>query len=413
MFHKLTWFLAYRYFRSKHENGLISFISVISVLGVTLGTAVLIVVLSVLTGFKQHIEQKLLQRQPHLIIEHHNSCDLTQIENKINKISKKLNLKYDLIPLIKEHGLLKNDHGIMPVNIISHKNDTNDNSDNNDDGVIISQNLANKFKLKKHDKIILAAPVLNESIVGMQPRFKRFNIAGFIDSKDSKILNHVEQVDIIMPYDLALKFFNLNADYISGLYVYLSQPLSAYDLRTAIIDERVFRDDNIPLISTWYEYNKNLFQAIKLERISIVLLLCIIITVACFNLISGLYIQVAEKQKNMAILRTYGLSGFSISSIFIIQGIIIGLFGSVAGSIIGLSISYNLDVIVQFFQSLGLFHDGNIFLNAIANHMIIIKPNIGEVRLIVFFSFIMCILATIAPAARAKNISPIELIKND
>jgi len=410
MLNRLSWFLAYRYLNSKYTNSFVSFITIISTIGVALGTAILIIVLSVLNGFKEHIENQLLEDQPHIIIEHHSTANNSELINQLNNISTKTEIKSKFFSLIKENGLLKARDAIMPINIIS---EYDDKIKKEDDTIRVSRRLSQRLKLNLGDKIILAAPVLKDSIIGPQPRFKRFVINNIFDDKSA--ISRFKDTDVILSYKTALTFFNLPPDYLSGIYIFIDRPLFAEQLKQNIINSNDFNSlvKISPKITTWYDFNRTLFQAIKIERIAIILLLLIIITVAAFNLISGLYIQVSEKQKDMAILRTYGVKGKQISSIFIIQGIIIGIVGGSIGTFFGVLISYNLDYILNTLKAFGLLNTDNLFLTSIADNYIIITPDYHDVLLIAVSALIICIIFTILPAYRASKILPIEALKHE
>lgn len=441
MFDRLSWYLACRYLNSRQQNNFVPFVTVISLIGVALGTAILIIVLSVLNGFRDHIENKLLQNQPHIILEDiSNTTNIIDTLINLNTIGDQLDLKTQIYPLIKEHGLIQTTHSIIPVNIISQaeysyrpesqssagsgseliklKNKTKYKVKINKaksvqslNTVSISKRLADKLHLAINDKVIIAAPILKNTIVGPQPRFKRFTVKNIIDNSDSLLLKN--DADILLPYNSALVFFDLPENYLTGLYIYIDQPLLASSFKQRILDRENIKNFNNIKVLSWYDYNKTLFQAIKLERVSIILLLFIIITIAAFNLISGLYIQVSEKRKDMAILRTYGLTSYRLSAIFVIQGLIIGLLGCFIGATFGLLISYNLDLIFYWLQNINLINTNNLFFNAIASKYVVITPNLSDVFTIVISALVICILATILPAYRASKILPIETLRHE
>ncbi|MBP9722288.1 MAG: FtsX-like permease family protein [Gammaproteobacteria bacterium] len=402
MFDRLSWFLAYRYLNSKHSNNFISFISIISLLGVAIGTAILIIVLSVLNGFREHLETKLLQDQAHVIINYNTIDKLDDVVVSIFNISEQLPIKLKIYPQVKEGGLFRIGNYVIPVEIIADPN----LKVNNKDDIVISDKMAKKWNLKIGDKIILAAPILKNSIIGPEPRFKRFIVKNILNSK--------KDMDIIMPYPSALTFFDLPEKYITGLYIYLDKPLYTEQLKNYLLKDtdKVFFGTK-PKITSWYDYNNTLFQAIKIERTAVILLLLIIITVAAFNLISALYIQVSEKQKDMAILRTFGLYGRKISLIFIIQGLIIGTAGCMIGLVLGVVISYNLGFIFHWLQYTNIINSSNLFFNAIAQDEIKIIPYYFDVALVIGSALIICILATLLPAYRAGKILPIEALRNE
>ncbi len=417
MFNRLSWFLAYRYLNSKFNNGFVSFITVIATVGVVLGTAVLIIVLSVLNGFKTHIENRLLQDQPHLIVEYHNGEKAGKVIENIVQLAKKQNTEIKIVPLVKDNGLIKIKDKIMPIVVAGSSEPattpTRSQKTTKLPEVVVSRFLANQLNLNLYDKVILAAPILKSSIIGPQPRFKRYVISGIYENNTNTLA--YKDANVIMSYNEAIKFFDLDKNYISGIYIYLDQPLLAENLKQAILQNSAIQDlfGEKTKVSTWYDFNRTLFQAIKIERIAIVLLLLIITAVAGFNLISGLYIQVSEKQKDMAILRTYGLNPKQVGDIFIMQGLIIGLIGGICGSILGVLFSYNLDYIFNFLIKFNFINTDNLFFTAIADKYIKIAPNYVDVTMIFCCALVICVLATILPSYRASKILPIEALRNE
>jgi lipoprotein-releasing system permease protein len=415
MFNKLTWYIAYKYLSSSKENGFASFISIISILGVTLGIAVLIIVLSVLNGFKHHIEYSLLQDRYHLNINYNTTDNITATINNIKSTDNTIKQVY---PLISEQGLLKLKGSILPVNIVSEPvydselnqellNSTEINNQNEYD-IFVSEKLVMDFNLDIGDKLIIAAPILKTSVLGPQPRFKKFKVTGLINKHDHIQLDNA---DIMMPYNTILKFFEYPDNYISGLYLYSEAPLLADQTKQILKQQKLF--DSGTKITTWQESNQTLFQAIRLERISIVILLLIIITVACFNILSGLFIQVSEKRKDIAILQTLGITRSKITSIFIIQAILIAVIGGVAGTLFGCMLTQYLDSLVFWLQGFGLINTDNSFFNAIANHAISIKVNYNEVSAVFGMSLILCLLASIIPALKSSKIIPAEALRDE
>jgi lipoprotein-releasing system permease protein len=407
MFNKLTWFIAYKYLTTKHENGFISFIAGISVIGVALGIAVLIIVLSVMDGFREHIESNMLTDKHHLTVNLHDTTNITDI---ISKVKAEDNNIIQALPIVLEQGILKIKGNIIPIyiaglppldNSIKSKNAKVVNQNN----IQISRNLALNYNLSIGDKLILAAPILKDSVLGPQPRFKKFVVSGMIAQDNAYA---TVQADIIMSYSTALKFFDYSDNYITGLYLYSNKPMLSEQMKSKLHNSNIF--DAETKIITWQEENQNLFQAIRLERISILL---IIITVACFNILSGLYIQVSEKHTDIAILRTLGMNKQQISSIFILQGILIALLGGFFGILLGSFITEYLDSMVFWLQQFGIINQNNNFFNAIASNLINIKINYFEITSVFFLSLILCLLATIIPAIKSSKITPIEALRNE
>lgn len=409
MLNKLTWFIAYKYLTSRHENGFISFSTAVSAIGVAIGICVLIVVLSVLDGFREHVEYKLLQDQTHIIINSNDKAQAQHISDKFSDVSE-LGI-IESYPLIYDKALLKFQNNALPIEIVSEANIDQiqkDKSSRLNPNLIISDQLAQNLNLKINSTLILAAPIMKNSIVGPQPRFKKFIIAGFFNKLDKKYL---ASADIIMPYDTAVRFYELPDNYITGLYLYINKPLMTEKIKQDLYNKNLVA--NNVAITTWQDNNQTLFQAIRLERIAIVILLIIIIAVACFNILSGLFIQVAEKQKDIAVLKTLGATKQDISNIFILQGVLIALFGGVLGVILGSMVTISLDSILHGLQNMSLISQTNTFFLAITSHTIAINLNIFEVFMIFVVALLLCILATIIPALKSSKTLPLEAFRNE
>ncbi len=414
MFSKLNWYIAYKYLVSRQDNTFVSFIALISTLGVALGIAILIIVITVLNGFKQHIEEKVLEHEYHLTIDYKGKEDFTSLITKIKEVDSSIT---NVVPLLLEGGLFTYNNYALPINIGSKPYSniegaaikrSNLDPDKNSNKIDISSNLAQNFNLAKGDKVIIASPVIKNSVLGPLPRFKKFIVNNILDPLDSKNIN---SVDVVMDYNLALKFFDLDADYISSLYLSINEPLYSEKIKDKLIVSKIF-DSNVK-IKIWQDTNQSLFQAIKLERISIIILLLMIITIACFNILSGLFIQVTEKQKDIAILRNLGLNNANISSIFLLQGIIIAIIGGVVGISLGVIITLNLDIILFWLQQYNLIDSYNNFFNAIVKHTINLNINYTETILIFAMSLFLCVIATIIPARKSSKVSLIEVLRNE
>lgn len=413
MFSKLNWYIAYKYLVSRQENTFVSFIALISTLGVAIGIAILIIVITVLNGFKQHIEAKVLDNEYHLTINYNSTDNVGSLITKLKEIDNNIT---HVVPLILESGLFTFNNYTLPINISSKPNISDEERNSKDSSykektsnqIDISSNLAKNFNIAIGDKVIIASPVIKNSVLGPQPRFKKFQVNSIYDASNS---NNINSVDVVMDYNLALKFFDLDDNYISSLYLSVDEPLQAERTQRKLIASKLF--DSGTTIKIWQDFNQNLFQAIKLERIAIILLLLMIITIACLNILSGLFIQVTEKQKDIAILRNLGLNNANISAIFLVQGIIIAIIGGIIGVSLGIIITLNLDTILFWLQQCNLIDSYNNFFNAIVTHAINLNLNYFEIIMIFCMSLFLCMIATIIPARKSSKVSLIEVLRNE
>lgn len=417
MFNKLNWYIAYRYLVSKRENRFVSFIVLISILGVILGSAVLIIVTSVLNGFKNHVEVNSLRFQNHAVIKYDNYSGMI---NRLDDIKSLDNNIKSIYPLIVENGLLSISNTIIPIKIMAElkpKPKVTDSTERKKDilsnKINIALSTAEKLGLKSGDAVILASSNLTTSIMGPQPTFKKFVIEEVFDNNDERYLY---TADIIMNDYTLRKFYHYPENYISSLYVFLKDPFLVADFKDNII-EGVYDNELDPsdsmTIETWENTNSSLFQAIRLERMSILMLLLMIIAIACFNILSGLFIQVSEKQKDLAILRTLGLERSQVSIIFLIQGLIIALLGGFMGVVLGVMVTYNLQSILYWLQEMHLLSTYNSFFNAIVHNVISIQINFREVLMLFLMALTLCLIASIIPARKSGKINLIEVLRDE
>lgn len=407
MFDKINWFIAYKYLLSKQDNKFISFISLVSIIGVTLGIAVLIIVTSVLNGFQQHIESKAFDNQYHMVINLHdnNEIDLDELVSKIKSSDSEITEAY---PLIIENALVSYSNVAIPAIIGSLYTKDAEDSSRIDKNISVSTAFAEKLNLSSNDKLILASSHIKNSVLGPQPSFKKFNIFNIISNDEQKYYN---LVDIIMPYKTVQKFYKLDSNYISGIYLYLKNPLKVSNVKSNLLKNLDFLEPES--VITWHDNNQTLFQAIKLERISIILLLIMIVAIACFNILSGLYIQVSEKNREIAILRTIGLRTSNANYIFIIQGLLVASIGTLAGVLLGGIITSNLPIIITSLQQWNVLSIYNNFYNAIAHNDISISLNILEITILATLTLLLCAIAALVPARKSSKINIIEVLKDE
>jgi lipoprotein-releasing system permease protein len=381
-----------------------------------LGVAAIIIVMSVMNGFRSNLTERLLGVNSHLNLYSFNEkINLEEIDVLKN------NLDYgdykQLLPSIETQGLvinkkisrgviirgykeLNSDHYLYDQIITKKLNSINFNQ------IIIGDALAKDLKLQIGDKLKLAIPKTDKSLLGDIPRFKTLIVSGIFDFG-------------MYEYDLGLVFISLELaqrlllfedNYFNRIEFYLDNPLSVNKFKNQI-DLHISNKDLSLYSLSWIERNSSLMNALKVEKNVMFLILTLIIIVASMNIISGLVIFVKEKNKDIAILKTLGFNKMGILKVFFLIGLAIGLIGTVLGTFFGIIITENLKYIQIVLENLletELFSEEVYFLSTLPSEI-----KYEEVFFVFFISLIITILSTIFPAIRASNIDPVNILKNE
>ena len=407
--------LGYRYTRAKRRNGFISFISLSSMIGIALGVFALITVLSVMNGFQQELRDRILGMTSHMTL----SEEMETLEGwqSLYKQVHKIEQVTGAAPNIMGQGMLSFGEkvkgvavrGILPsyeheVADIGSKMVVGSLKDLKDReySVIIGVELANALGASVGDKIMLISPQVTTSLMGVMPRTKRLTLVGLFEAG---MFEYDSGLAIIHLAD-AQRVFKMKGK-VTSLQLKLDDMFKTDEVRNAIgsqIEQVLYTRD-------WTQQHANFFKAIQMEKKMVFIFLMLIIMVAAFNIVSTMIMVVTDKQKDIAVLRTIGATPFSIQLIFIIQGLIIGIIGSVAGGILGVLASLNIDVIVPFFESLFGFK----FFPADIYYISNIPSDLhwADVWLVSGLAFVMTLIATLYPAYKASKIEPAEALRYD
>lgn len=414
MFKPLVLYIGLRYTRAKKRNHFVSFISLSSMIGIALGITVLITVLSVMNGFDYEIHHRILSVARHVsVMGYSGKIDSWQ------KAQEEIVKNKDVIgsaPFIAGQGMLSKDgratgvmvNGILPEQEVKVSNIFNNKMDGavtalkaGSFGIVLGQVLAKNLDVGIGDKIVLITPQITPSPLGVEPRFKRFTVVGIFNVGEGFGLDATTA--FINLHD-AGKLFSLGQA-ISGFNVKIKDlyraPLVSAELLNSLGDEY--------LVSDWtYEYG-SLFKAIRMEKTTMFVVLLFIIAVAVFNLVSSLVMTVNDKQSDIAILRTLGATPKMIMGIFIIQGGIIGVFGTLLGIIGGVLLAFNAPDLVILLEKIFNTH----FISAWVYYIDYLPSklefaNIWQVGLI---TLVMSLLATIYPAWRAAKTEPAQALR--
>ncbi len=412
MFKPFFLFVGHRYAYSKRNNHFISFISLTSMLGIALGVAVLITVLSVMNGFNKEIRAKILSFAPHVILRGQDG-PIKNWQTILPQVLAEPGV-VGAAPYIFSQGLLIENgitqpaiiRGIDPAEIgdvYPLKNtiiagklfDLKPGSY----GVILGKHLASGLGAEVGDKVTLLMPEATVSITGINPKFKRLNVVAVFDTgtyyDDRNAFVHIADAD---------RLFKMHGA-VTGIQIKLADELMAPQISNLINSKLGHKY----WMSDWTGDFSNFFDALNMEKTVMWCILCLIIAVAAFNLVASLVMMVTDKRGDIAIMRTMGATPGSIMGIFIAQGAIIGLIGTLLGLIGGLVLASNVTMIVDQIQSLLNinFVDQDVYLISFVPSQI----RQSDVVIVCAFSFVMSLLATIYPAWRAAHIDPAEALR--
>ncbi|MGB1271171.1 MAG: lipoprotein-releasing ABC transporter permease subunit [Endozoicomonas sp.] len=412
MFRPLPFFIGLRYTRAKRRNHFISFISGTSMVGLTLGVSVLIIVLSVMNGFDRELKQRVLGMVPHATISAAGG-GMDDWQSLVDEIPQKQGVEA-AAPFVEAQGMLTNGsqvrgaliYGIHPdyenkVSIINDhmKQGQLDDLKPGEFGILLGDILANYLGLSMGDKVTMVLPEASVNLAGVLPRLKRFTVVGtFSVGAD---------VDGNLAYarmeDLA-RFLRVKEG-VTGIRLKMTSlfaaPRLAWDIAMSLPGRYYVQD--------WTRTHGRLFQAIQMEKTMVGLLLTLIVAVAAFNIVSTLVMVVTDKQGDIAILRTFGASPRMIMGVFMVQGSLIGVTGTVLGVILGILGAINVSAIVGGLEKLLGIH----FLSPDVYFISYLPSELmwQDVVVISVAGLLMSFLATLYPAWRASKIQPAEALR--
>ena len=402
--------IAYRYLKARREDGFISIVSWFSLIGISLGVATLIIVMSVMNGFREELLSRIIGLNGHASL--YLSEDSKKINsNNIEKLLIEIEEVTDIIPIVestimitannKSKGIIT--RGISSDNFMSNQllynsiSSSTFNNFNKQDSIIIGNKLFKYLNLDIGSQITLIAPTGLNTPFGSAPLAKNFNIAGTFDlgmyEYDSSV--------IFMKIDNLRDFIGYESDQIDNIEIFYKNPDNAYK-NSYNIKVKLDSIEQGHLVIPWTNRHKQLFSALEVERNVMFIILTLIIIVAAFNIISSMIMLVRDKESSISILRTIGVTDKSILKIFIIVGSSIGFIGTTLGLIIGLLFSLNIEKIqkiLEDFTGSNLFSEEIYFLSKLPSKIII-----SEVALVILIAFILSLSATIYPAWRPQKL---------
>lgn len=405
--------VAFRYLRARRQEGFISVISWFSLLGIGLGVATLIVVMSVMNGFRIELFDRVLGLNGHMNVFSRAGGYLYNYEDALQAVSAVKGVR-EVSPILEGQSLITHNgaasgtmiRGVLPdvfakqAIIRSHIVEGR-LEDMGEDKIVIGYRMAQRLMLSVGDKLTLISPTSNNTVFGSAPRMRAFEIAAIFNVG----MYEYDNGFIFMPLDLAENFFRTNGG-VSSLEIFVENPVRLADIKFEAI--AALRDQPVRLLD-WQQSNSSFYSAIEVERNVMFLILSLMIMIAAFNIISGLFMLVKDKGRDIAILRTMGATRGSVMRIFVLAGASIGVAGTLLGLGLGVCVAHNIEEVRQALQALtrtSLFPAEVYFLT----HM----PSVidwHEVAEIAAMSLGLSFLATLYPSWRAARLDPIEALR--
>ena len=407
-----------RYTRAKRKNHFISFISLTSMLGIALGVAALIVVLSVMNGFQKELRSRILGVASHLEISGRN--------NQLNDWPAVMNfaVKQDHVlaaaPYIMAQGMLSYDQGVQGAlirGVLPVAEDGVADLGRNmkvgqltdlkagEFGIILGADLAYNLGVQVGDKVLLMAPQGQFTPTGVVPRIKQFTVVGLFQIG----MYEYDAGMALIHIDDAAKLYRMD-NQVSGLRLKLDDLFLAPEVsnRLALSLNASGQDY---YLTDWTQEHANFFRAVQMEKRVMFIILALIVAVAAFNIVSTLVMAVTDKRADIAIMRTFGASPASIMAIFIVQGALIGVVGTIVGGFFGVLIALNISTIVPFIEHLfnvQFLAKDVYYISELPSHLIW-----SDVITIVAMSFLLSLLATLYPSWKASQMNPAEALRYD
>ncbi len=418
-------FISLRYLRAKRKQVFVSIITLISIVGIFLGVAALIIVLAVMNGFETDLREKILGINSHVVLMEYSGTmkDYRKVMQEVSGIEGVT----ASTPFIYSQAMLKNGENVSGVVLRGLSTDDAmkvinlgkivqgrlldlslerrpplpiDESLRKLPGIVVGKELAKHLGLFLHEPVFVVSPLGTSTPMGMVPRMKKFLIVGIFDSG-------------FYEYDSTLAYLSL-AD--CQEFLNMGERVTGVEIRVRDIDradviaKSIEKKLGFPYWARhWMEMNKNLFSALKLEKRVMFIILSLIVIVAAFNIITTLIMVVMEKNRDIAILKSIGATSRGIMKIFILQGLIIGTIGTILGTAAGLAVALNLSRVSIWIENLFGFKilpSDVYYLSTLPS-----KVNYGDVAIIVVGTLLISFLSTIYPSWRASRLDPTEALR--
>jgi lipoprotein-releasing system permease protein len=413
---RYEWFIGLRYLKAKRKQTFISIITVISIVGVTVGVMTLIVVLAVMSGFEKTLKEKILGTQAHLVLLKASQEGMDHYEEVLKKVQEVKGV-ISAAPFIFNQVMLSSESNVSGVVIkgidpdrvgkvteLAHNMKAGSLQDlkggSEPSGIILGVELAKHLGVSLNDAIQVISPLGTMTPMGMMPKMKRFRVVGIFYSGMYEYDNTMAYVSL----ESAQRFFGMG-NRVTGIEIKTNDIYKVKEIGKEIRQKLGF-----PFwTKDWMEMNRNLFSALKLEKIAMFIILVLIVLVAAFNIISTLIMVVMEKHKDIAILKSMGSPSKGILKIFVIEGGVIGVVGTILGTILGLGAAFNLEKITGFVENLfgfKILSSDVYYIDKLPSQV-----NPTDVVMIVVTAILISLLATLYPAWRASKLDPAEALR--
>jgi len=420
-------FISRRYLRAKRKQAFVSIITFISIFGIFLGVAALIIVLAVMNGFEEDLRTKILGIKSHIEL----TTDMTGPMKNYQEVRKSIAGVEGVVastPFIYSQAMIRNGNGVNGVVIraldtqsafkvinlgkikegnLEYLNKIPPEIAHNyksagalPEGIVIGREMARNMGIFLYDTITIISPISIATPMGMMPRMGKFVVVGIFESG-------------FYEYDSTLAYLSLQS---CQKFLQMDDTVTGIDIKVDdiykadVIARKIQSKLGFPFwTQNWMQMNKNLFSALKLEKRVMFIILSLIVLVATFNIISALIMIVMEKNKDIAILKSMGATSKSVMKIFIYQGLIIGVIGTFLGCVAGLAVALNLQKVSLIVENIFRFKilPGDVYyLSELPS-----KVNYGDVVIIVIGTLLVCFLSTIYPSLRASKIDPAEALR--
>ncbi|MBS3809251.1 MAG: lipoprotein-releasing ABC transporter permease subunit [Desulfobacterales bacterium] len=405
------YFIGSRYLKSRQKTGFISFITVLSIAGVTVGVMALIIVIAVMTGAESYFKTKILGVEPHVVLRQYEGA-ISDYPSVIEKVKQRDQVE-SAVPFVETQAMLRAPSGMSGAVLrgldptyegtgvmgLSESEleeklapDKKNSGGKGLPGIILGKNLARNLGLEQGELVYLISPKGMMSPVGHIPSMKRFKVKGVFESG-------------FYEYDASLAYIHMEVaqnllgigDAVTGIGIRITDIYHADR-----VSESISEDLGFPYWTMdWMEMNRNFFSALELEKTAMFVILTLIILVAAFNIASTLIMMVMSKTRDIAILKAMGATDRSIRKIFVFKGLVIGGIGTAAGTLLGLAGCF----LLKHYQFVQLPGDVYYFTT------LPVRVEVLDVCIIVAAALIICFLATLYPARKASRLNPVEALR--